>query len=60
MGEYLPKASRVVFCLKQKLMGLLSASQKSLHSSEQANWTEVSKRALGAKAPNTFSRTPCK
>ena len=31
-GEQLRKASRVVFCPKQNLMGLLSGSQKSVRS----------------------------
>ena len=46
---HLPRASYVVFCLKQKLIGLFSASQKSTYFFQQAVWPEVSSRPLGAK-----------
>ena len=49
MGGNLRKASCVVFCLKQKLVDSFTQARKSTHCSKQAMWTEVPRRAPGAK-----------
>ena len=42
-----------MFCLKQKLVGLFSASQKSTYFFQLAVWPEVPSRPLGAKGYST-------